>query len=145
MKLDIIGIWEWGIYGLMGWAFMPYNGWSIYGLMGRAFRVWLWLKWVGQLWQSKLLFYLEICSKNAGLQGSTLSDHRMTTGFRPFELPTCGLLQRGRDHSSPKACFYLRSPALGWLSQYYEYTVVKRNGGGAEWVELNGGAIYNAN
>ena len=38
------------------------------------------------------------CSKNAGLQGSTLSDHRMTTGFGPFELPTCGLLQRGRDH-----------------------------------------------
>jgi len=26
-------------------------------------RVWLWLKWVGQLWQSKLLFRLEICSK----------------------------------------------------------------------------------
>jgi len=27
--------------------------------------------------------------KNAGLQGSTLSNHRMTTGFCPFELPTC--------------------------------------------------------
>ena len=26
--------------------------------------------------------------KNAGLQGSALSDHRMTTGFGPFELPT---------------------------------------------------------
>ena len=38
--------------------------------MGGAFRVWLLLKWVGQLWQSKL-FRLEICSKNAGLQGST--------------------------------------------------------------------------
>ena len=24
--------------------------------------------------------------KNAGLQGSTLSGHRMTTGFGPFEL-----------------------------------------------------------
>ena len=54
---------------------------------------------------TKLLFHLEICSKIAGLQGSTLSDHRMTTGFGPFELPTCGLLQRGRDHSPPKACF----------------------------------------
>ena len=54
---------------------------------------------------TKLLFRLEICSKNAGLQGSTLSDHRMITGFGPFELPTCGLLQRGRDHSPPKACF----------------------------------------
>ena len=60
--------------------------------------LWLWLKWVGQLWQSKLLFCLEICSKNAGLQGSTLSDHCMTTGFGPFELLTCGLLQRGRDY-----------------------------------------------
>jgi len=72
----------------MGHLCRPYNGWDIYDL-----RVWLWLKWVGQLWQSKLLFCLEICSRNAGLQGSTLSDHRMTTGFGPFELPTCGLLQ----------------------------------------------------
>ena len=40
----------------------------------------------------KLLFRLEIFSKNAGLQGSTLSNHHMTTGFSPFELPTCGLL-----------------------------------------------------
>ena len=46
------------------------------------------------------------------------------------------LKQRGRDHFPPKACFYFRSPTLGWLSQYYEYTVAKQNGGGAEWVEL---------
>ena len=39
-------------------------------------------------------------------------------------------------HSPPKACFDLRSPALGWLSKYHEYTVAKQNGGGAEWVEL---------
>jgi len=32
--------------------------------------------------------------------------------------------------------FYLRSPALGWLSKYCEYTVAKQNGGGAKWVEL---------
>ena len=83
VKLNIMGIWEWGIYGLMG----------------GAFRVWLRLKWVGQLWQRKLLFRLETCSKNAGLQRSTLSDNCMTTGFGPFELPTCELLQRGRDHS----------------------------------------------
>ena len=31
--------------------------------------------------------FWEICSKNTGLQGSTLSGHRMTTGFGPFELP----------------------------------------------------------
>ena len=29
---------------IMGGAFMAYNGWGIYDL-----RVWLWLKWVGQL------------------------------------------------------------------------------------------------
>ena len=85
------------IYGLMGGAFMAYwvghlwfNGWDTYGLNG---------------WGSngKLLFHLEVCSKSAGLQGSTLSGHHMTTGFGPFELPTCGLLQRGWDHSPPKA------------------------------------------
>ena len=40
--------------------------------------------------------------KSTGLQGSTLSGPRMTTGFGPFELPTRGLLQKGRDHSPPK-------------------------------------------
>ena len=29
VKLNIMGTWEWGIYGL--------NGWGIYDLMGRAF------------------------------------------------------------------------------------------------------------
>ena len=41
--------------------------------------------------------------------------------------------------------FYLKSPAFGCLSKYYEYTVAKQNyeyrvakqnGDGAEWVEL---------
>ena len=41
----------------------------------------LWLKWLGQLWQKT----------HASLQGSTLSDHCMTTGFGPFELTTCSL------------------------------------------------------
>ena len=56
---NIIGIWEWGICGLMGGAFITFNGWSIYGLLGWTF-----------------------------------------------------------------------------MSKYYEYTVAKQNGGGAEWVEL---------
>ena len=81
-------------------------------------------------------FHSEICLKNAGLQGNTLSDHRMTTGFGSFELPTCGLLQRGRTTPYLRLVFYLRSPALVWLSQHYEYTVAKQNGAGAEWVEL---------
>ena len=52
--------------------------------------------------------FWEICSKkikNTGLQGSTLSGPRMTTGFGPFELPSRDLLQKGRDHSPRKACF----------------------------------------
>ena len=51
--------------------------------------------------------------KNTGLQGSTLSGPRMTTGFSPFELPTRGLLQKGRDHSPPKVCF--EEPSF-WLA-----------------------------
>ena len=62
-------------------------------------------KWVGQLDKVSCCFVLKYAQKIAGLQGSTLSDHRMTTGFGPFELLTCGLLQRGQDHSPPKACF----------------------------------------
>ena len=49
----------------------------------------------------------------------------------PYELLTCGLLPL-----PILTCFDLRSPALGWLSKYHEYTVAKQNGGGAEWVEL---------
>ena len=41
------------------------------------------LRWVGQLWQSESLFFWEICSKNTGLQGSTLSGPHMTMGFGP--------------------------------------------------------------
>ena len=59
------------------------------------------------------------CSKNAGIQGSTISNDHMTIGFGPFELSTCGLLQRVWEHS-----------------QYYQYTVGKQNGGGAKWLEL---------
>ena len=56
---------EWGIYGL--------NGWDSYGKLS--------------------IFLLKYAQKiNAGLQGSTLSGHCITTGFGPFELPTCGLL-----------------------------------------------------
>ena len=43
--------------------------------------------------------------KYTGLQGSTFSGPRMTTGFGLFELPTRGLLQKGRDLSPPKVCF----------------------------------------
>ena len=61
----------------------------------------LWLKWMGRL---VTIFGRYAQKKNTGLQGSTLSGPRMTTGFGPFELPTRGLLQKGRDHSPPKAC-----------------------------------------
>ena len=72
------------------------------------------IRWVGQLRQSEFLLE-DLLKKNTGLQGSTLYDHRMTTGFGPFELPTRGLLQKGWDHSPPKFSF-VRSPAF-WLAQ----------------------------
>ena len=48
---------------------------------------------------TKLLFRLEICSKIAGIQENFLSNHRMTTGFGPFELLPCGPLQRVEELS----------------------------------------------
>ena len=57
--------------------------------------------WVGHLWRNgwgsydkvSCCFVWKYAQKIAGLQESTLSDHCMTTGFGPFELPTCGLLR----------------------------------------------------
>ena len=127
-----------GICHLMG-GHLSLNGWGNMVLVGH-----LWPKWVGSYDKVSCCFVWKYAQKIAGLQGSTLSDHRLTTGFglltpylwttteRAGPLPTLGL-------------FYLRSPALGWLSKYceytvakqnYEYTVAKQNGDGAEWVEL---------
>ena len=39
------------------------------------------------------------CAREASHQGSTLSDLSLATGFGPFNLPTCGPLPKGRDHS----------------------------------------------
>ena len=87
VKLKHNGIWGWGIYGLDGMGHLcRLNGWGIYGLNG----------W-GSYGKVSYCFFGEICSKITGLQGSTLSGPRMTTGFGPFELPTRGLLQKGRD------------------------------------------------
>ena len=49
---------------------------------------------MGQLWQSQLLFLKDMLEKH-WLQGTSLSGHHMTMGFGPFEIPTCGLLQKG--------------------------------------------------
>ena len=76
----------------------------------------LWLKWVGHLdlngwdiysldgWGSygKVSSFFFGRDAQTGLQGSTLSGHRMTMGFGPFKLPTRGLLQKGQDHSPSK-------------------------------------------
>ena len=77
--------------------------------------------------------------KNTGLQGSTLSGPRMTTGFGPFELPTRGPLQKGRDHSPPKVCseepsFWLAHSAMG-IHSAINIQITKQIGGGAQWVE----------
>ena len=85
MKLKHDGIWGWDIYDLNRCGIYDLNGWGIYG---GAFRLkWVGhvqLRWVGQLWQT---VFWKISSKSTGLQGSTLSGHRMTMGFGPFELP----------------------------------------------------------
>ena len=55
--------------------------------MGEVFRlIWvghLQLRWVGQLWQSELLFSRRYAQKeNTGLQGSTLSGHRTSASLK---------------------------------------------------------------
>ena len=111
----------------MGVAFMT--------LMGGAF--------MAQMDGAVSYCFWEICSKkkNTGLQGSTLSGPRMTTGFGPFELPTRGLLQKGRDHSPPKVCFeepsfWLAHSAMG-IHSAINIQITERIGGGAQWVELS--------
>ena len=47
--------------------------------------------------------YVYLSDSDAGHQGSSLSNHRKTTGFGPFKLPTHSPVQKGRDHSPPKA------------------------------------------
>ena len=80
MKLKHRGRWGWGIYGLNGWGIYDLNGCGIYDLNGWGH---LWLKWMGRL---VTVFGRYAQKKNTGLQGSTLSGPRMTTGFGPFEL-----------------------------------------------------------
>ena len=65
---------------------------------------------VGQSCQVAVLF-----GKNAGFQGSTLSGHRMTTGFGLFELPTCGLLQKEWDIPFAYSRFAYFRPKSGVL------------------------------
>ena len=90
----------------------------------------LWVKWMGSYFFREML-------KNTGLQGSTLFGPCMTIGFGPFELPTRGLLQKGRDHSPPKF-YFVRSPAF-WLVQLLlgafraiNIQIAKQIGGGVD-------------
>ena len=60
-------------------------------IMGGAFRVWLWLKWVWQLWQSKLLLCLGICSKcwsSVDYPFWSSHDHRFRSPWTPDKWPT---------------------------------------------------------
>ena len=79
--------------------------------------------------------------KNTGLHGSTLSGPHMTTGFGPFELPTRGLLQKGRDHSPPKVCFeepsfWSAHSAMG-IHSAMNIQITKQIGGESQRVELS--------
>ena len=59
VKLNVRGIWEWGIYGLNGWGMtwcvghLWLAGWSIYDLMGGASMT----CWVEHLWLNGLGIY----------------------------------------------------------------------------------------
>ena len=101
----------WGTYGL--------NGWGSYDKVSCCF-VW------------------KYAQKIAGLQGSTLSNHRMTTRFGPFELPTCRLLQRGRDYSPPKAVSSGGAPTPAGTSVFTEHNWDM----GMGYLSLNGWSIY---
>ena len=113
------GIWGWGIYGLNGWGIYGLNGrgiynlngWGIYDLNGRGiYDLNGWDIYGSKGWGSydkvSYCFFGRYAQKALVFRGvATLSGPRMTMGFGPFELPTRGLLQKGRDHSPPKACF----------------------------------------
>jgi len=60
--------------------------------------------------------YIYLGGLDAGHQGSSLSDHRKTTDFGPLKLPTCSLLQKGRDHSPPKSLLALVLVWNTWAS-----------------------------
>ena len=47
-----------------------------------------------------LVSLLVLCSKVwPVIRGGTFTDHSWVTGFGPFNLPTCDMLPKGRDHS----------------------------------------------
>ena len=92
------------------------------------------------MFKISLTVFGRYAQKNTGLQGSTLSGPRMTTGFGPFQLPTRGLLQKGRDHSPPKVCFeepsfWLAHSAMG-IHSAINIQLLNKLG-----VGLNGGVI----
>ena len=60
---------------------------------------------MGQLRLSELPFLGGCAQNNSGLQESSISNHRMTMGFGPFNLPIRSPLQKGWDHSPHKDCF----------------------------------------
>ena len=90
-------VWDmgWGIHGLNGWSVCGSNGRDSYGYCCQ--EIWL---------------------KTDGLQGSTHSYHHINMGSGPFKLPTHGLLQKGWDHSPPKACFEESNCWLVFTVQY---------------------------
>ena len=93
-------------YKLMGGA-LWFNGWGTYDKVSCCF-VWKYAQ--------KILVF-------RGVPFPIIAWPQVVVPFN--SRLTCGLLQREWYHSPPKACFYLRSPAFGWLSQCYEYTAAK--------------------
>ena len=60
------GIQGWGIYDLNGWGIYGLNGWGIYDFKWVRH---LQLRWVGQLWQTELLFFGRYAQKTLVFRG----------------------------------------------------------------------------
>ena len=91
-----------------------------------------WLKWVGHLWQSDLLFLgdmLEKCwSSGLGL-GLGLGFPVITWSSVLAPLKSWPMAYYRKGRTTPHLRLASRNPALGWHSQCCEYSLQNGNGG----------------
>ena len=131
MKCEVKHNGDMGMGLIMGGAFMAYNGRSIYDL-----KVWLWLKWVGQLWQSKLPFRLEICSKMLVFRGVPFPIIAWLQVSVPLNSWPVTYYREGG--TTPHLRLLLFVEPSSWLAfkVLWINSIAKQNVGGAKWVEL---------
>ena len=109
--LSLMETWEWGIYGL--------NGWDIYDLMVGETDLIGW----GSYYKLSYCSLGKICSKINGLQGSTLPVIAWPQILVPLNSWHVAYYRDGG--TTPNIRLILRSPALSWHSQCYEYKTKK--------------------